>query len=227
MANKIISYHLSVISYSGKEPDGILDRQTKTALLLAAGLAVSLALAVAFGSESLSFSNLTDEQRTILFDIRIPRVLLAACVGASLAAAGAGLQSLLRNPLAEPYLLGVSNGAALGTMLAFVFFESFRMVAACSGVCGCRCCDICRLSDSSDEGRDECRTAGAFGRDRDDVFVVDHRAADQPARRGKTPDVHVLAAGRSFAVDAERVYLAGAVAVVGTMCYGRRPGRST
>ena len=78
------------------------------------------------GSESLSFSNLRDEQRAILFDIRIPRVLLAACVGASLAAAGAGLQSLLRNPLAEPYLLGVSNGAALGTMLAFAFFESFE-----------------------------------------------------------------------------------------------------
>ncbi len=95
-------------------------------MLLTAGLAVSLALAVVFGSESLSFSNLTDEQRTILFDIRIPRVLLAACVGASLAAAGAGLQSLLRNPLAEPYLLGVSNGAALGTLLAFLFFETFE-----------------------------------------------------------------------------------------------------
>jgi len=95
-------------------------------LLLTAGLAISLVLGTAFGSESLSFLNLTDEQRTILFDIRIPRVLLAACVGASLAAAGAGLQSLLRNPLAEPYLLGVSNGAALGTMLALVFFETFE-----------------------------------------------------------------------------------------------------
>lgn len=78
---------------------------------------------MAFGSESLSFLDLNRSERTILFDIRIPRVLLAACVGASLAAAGAGLQALLRNPLAEPYLLGVSNGAALGTMLAFVFFE--------------------------------------------------------------------------------------------------------
>jgi iron complex transport system permease protein len=103
-----------------------LDRRTKTALLLTAGLAVSLVLAGALGSERLSFFDLTDEQRAILFDIRIPRVLLAACVGASLAAAGAGLQSLLRNPLAEPYLLGVSNGAALGTMLAFAFFENFE-----------------------------------------------------------------------------------------------------
>lgn len=103
-----------------------MNRKIKTALLLTAGLAVSLILAIALGSESLSFPSLTDEHQAILFDIRIPRVLLAACVGASLAAAGAGLQSLLRNPLAEPYLLGVSNGAALGTMLAFVFFESFE-----------------------------------------------------------------------------------------------------
>lgn len=92
-------------------------------MFLIAGLVVALLLGVAFGSESLSFLDLNRSERTILFDIRIPRVLLAACVGASLAAAGAGLQALLRNPLAEPYLLGVSNGAALGTMLAFVFFE--------------------------------------------------------------------------------------------------------
>jgi iron complex transport system permease protein len=101
-----------------------LDKRAKIALLLLAALGVSLAAAVAFGSERLSFLDLTAEQRVILFDIRIPRVLLAAAVGASLAAAGAGLQSLLRNPLAEPYLLGVSNGAALGTMLGFVFFEN-------------------------------------------------------------------------------------------------------
>jgi iron complex transport system permease protein len=82
-------------------------------------------LATALGSERLNFFDLSDEQRAILFDIRLPRVLLAAGVGASLAVAGAALQSLLRNPLAEPYLLGVSNGAALGMMLAFVLFEQF------------------------------------------------------------------------------------------------------
>jgi iron complex transport system permease protein len=70
---------------------------------------------------------MTGEQRTILVEIRLPRVLLAACVGGSLAAAGAGLQALLRNPLAEPYLLGVSNGAALGTMLAFSFFSQSEL----------------------------------------------------------------------------------------------------
>ncbi len=89
-------------------------------------LAVSLSVAIFFGSENLTFFEMTETQRAILYDVRIPRVLLGACVGASLALAGASLQALLRNPLAEPYLLGVSNGAALGTMLAFVFFESFE-----------------------------------------------------------------------------------------------------
>ena len=65
---------------------------------------------------------LSSEQQAILFDIRLPRILLAGAVGTCLAAAGAGYQALLRNPLAEPYLLGVSNGAAVGTMTALVFF---------------------------------------------------------------------------------------------------------
>ncbi len=87
-------------------------------------LLIVLAAAVLLGSEKLAFFELDENQRTILFDVRLPRVLLGAAVGASLALAGASLQSLLRNPLAEPYLLGVSNGAALGTMLAFVFFAN-------------------------------------------------------------------------------------------------------
>jgi len=86
-------------------------------------LIAALAAAIYFGSENLSFFELNQTQSSILFDVRLPRVLLGATVGASLAVAGASLQSLLRNPLAEPYLLGVSNGAALGTMLAFVFFS--------------------------------------------------------------------------------------------------------
>ncbi len=99
-------------------------------------LVIALAVAVFLGSEKLRFFELTDEQNAILFDIRLPRILLGATVGASLALAGASLQSLLRNPLAEPYLLGVSNGAALGTMLAFIFFaasETARPLMAFAG----------------------------------------------------------------------------------------------
>lgn len=86
----------------------------------------ALTIGTLLGSEKLPFFELNEQQATILFEIRLPRVLLGACVGASLAVAGASLQSLLRNPLAEPYLLGVSNGAALGTMLAFVFFSQYE-----------------------------------------------------------------------------------------------------
>ena len=64
---------------------------------------------------------LSSDQEAILFDIRLPRILLAGAVGICLATAGAGYQALLRNPLAEPYLLGISNGAAVGTMIALVF----------------------------------------------------------------------------------------------------------
>jgi iron complex transport system permease protein len=79
---------------------------------------------------------LSSEQQAILFDLRLPRILLAGAVGMSLAAAGAGYQALLRNPLAEPYLLGISNGAAVGTMTALVFFgahEWSRPVMAFAG----------------------------------------------------------------------------------------------
>lgn len=69
---------------------------------------------------------LSGDQFDILFQLRLPRILLAAAVGGSLATAGASYQALLRNPLAEPYLLGVSNGAAVGTMIALVFFGAFE-----------------------------------------------------------------------------------------------------
>ena len=51
-------------------------------------------------------------------DLRVPRVLLGFLVGGSLAVSGAALQALVRNPLAEPYLLGLSGGAGLGAVLA-------------------------------------------------------------------------------------------------------------
>lgn len=64
---------------------------------------------------------ITGMQRTIVLDIRIPRVLGAAFAGVLLAGAGILMQSVLQNPLASPYTLGVSNGAALGATVAIVF----------------------------------------------------------------------------------------------------------
>ncbi len=63
---------------------------------------------------------LTRTERTILFQLRLPRVISACLVGGSLAAAGVGFQSLFRNPLADPYVIGASSGAALGVTLAVV-----------------------------------------------------------------------------------------------------------
>ena len=118
--------------------------------LLALTLVFAVVLMSLIGSESLppraslcalatlgtSQCGLERDQYDILFQIRLPRILLAAAVGGSLATAGASYQALLRNPLAEPYLLGVSNGAAVGTMVALVFFganEWSRPVLAFAG----------------------------------------------------------------------------------------------
>lgn len=60
-------------------------------------------------------------QRRLIVDIRLPRVLLALIVGAGLASAGAALQFLFRNPLAEPNLLGISSGSAFGGILMMMF----------------------------------------------------------------------------------------------------------
>ena len=57
----------------------------------------------------------------ILLHVRLPRLVLAFCVGGALAAVGVALQALLRNPLAEPYVLGISSGAAFGATLGMLF----------------------------------------------------------------------------------------------------------
>ncbi len=65
----------------------------------------------------------------ILFSIRLPRVFLGSLVGASLAVAGAAFQSLLRNPLADPYVLGVSTGASMGTIVFSIAAASLGFTA--------------------------------------------------------------------------------------------------
>ncbi len=67
--------------------------------------------------------------RLIVLDLRLPRILLGILVGAALSVAGAGFQALLRNPLADPYVLGVSSGAALGTIVALLAAPRISAVA--------------------------------------------------------------------------------------------------
>ncbi len=86
----------------------------------AVDIEVSKALRDVFGRQ-------TTVESLILLDIRLPRALLAIVVGATLGLAGAALQGLLRNPLAEPGIIGVSNGAALGAVI--VFYYGFSGIA--------------------------------------------------------------------------------------------------
>lgn len=65
---------------------------------------------------------------TIILSIRLPRVVLASLVGASLAMAGAAFQGLFRNPMADPYVIGASSGASLGAAVAVVFGVNLRLM---------------------------------------------------------------------------------------------------
>jgi len=67
---------------------------------------------------------LSEQQATILADLRLPRVIVAGIVGAALSASGAAYQAVFRNPLADPYLLGAAAGAGLGATLAVTFGPS-------------------------------------------------------------------------------------------------------
>jgi iron complex transport system permease protein len=89
-------------------------------LILVAGLIASMVIALCVGYQPLDLHALQTDPlaRAVLFRIRLPRVLMASMVGASLALVGAALQALFRNPLAEPFTLGVSGGASLGASLA-------------------------------------------------------------------------------------------------------------
>ncbi len=73
-------------------------------------------------------SELPTEYRLIVFDLRLPRILLGIMVGAALAVSGASFQALLRNPLADPYVLGVSSGSALGSILALILAPGFALI---------------------------------------------------------------------------------------------------
>ncbi|HEX6160157.1 MAG TPA: iron ABC transporter permease [Thermoanaerobaculia bacterium] len=96
----------------------------KAVFILTLLLLAMLAVAVSIGATRLSWPALVagDEvARSIFFHIRLPRVLLAAAIGATLAVAGVTFQTLLRNPLADPFILGVSGGAACGAAVSTAF----------------------------------------------------------------------------------------------------------
>ncbi|WP_424186306.1 FecCD family ABC transporter permease [Actinokineospora sp. G85] len=120
-----------------------------TVLVLVALLGLSVVVSTAFGAEQLPLGSVarvlwartcgcatTDlASDTIVWQFRVPRVLLAVLVGAGLALAGVGMQTLVRNPLADPYLLGVSSGAGVGAsaVLTMGLFASAGVYALTAG----------------------------------------------------------------------------------------------
>ncbi|MFB7158355.1 FecCD family ABC transporter permease [Lysinibacillus sp. NPDC056232] len=96
-------------------------------------LIISIWCGVAIGSVHIPLEVLWNKDAdetvaNILWKIRLPRVLLAGLVGASLAIAGAAFQGLLKNPLADPYTLGVSSGASVGAVMTIFFSVSIPVV---------------------------------------------------------------------------------------------------
>jgi iron complex transport system permease protein len=111
---------------------------------LCAALVIVIALATSIGSVHVpfgtTFSILADKlpfididqswsnaTATIVLDIRLPRIILAGLVGAALAIAGATYQGLFRNPLADPYLIGVAQGASLGAVIGFLLPAAWNL----------------------------------------------------------------------------------------------------
>lgn len=105
-------------------------RKVTLVVILAVGLLFAIIVATAIGSIKLPFSQVLSfllrldrsGQGRIVWDVRLPRVLAAIVVGASLSLSGTMMQSVLRNPLASPYTLGLSSAAAFGASVAIVFF---------------------------------------------------------------------------------------------------------
>ena len=112
-----------------------MSRSLIVGLGLSIALLLSLGAALAWGSESLSWNAIATALRhgpgdgapdrivhLIVWELRMPRALLALAVGGGLAVIGVAMQALVRNPLAEPYVLGVSSGASAGASLFYLGF---------------------------------------------------------------------------------------------------------
>jgi iron complex transport system permease protein len=109
-----------------------------TMIVVAATLVVASLVSLASGTYSISFANLiafnlNDTERSVLATLRAPRMLVALAGGAIFGLAGAAMQSLFRNPLAEPGLLGVPTAAALGAAISLVIFSAGSSLALWPG----------------------------------------------------------------------------------------------
>lgn len=124
-------------------------------LLLSVGLVLSVLIAVTFGSSAIPFSDVyrvilnqlfgigeeavygTGPLHDIVIYIRLPRLILAVAVGMGLAVCGVVMQAIVKNPLADPYILGVSSGASLGATVAIMLGVGSFLGSNFVGIMGC------------------------------------------------------------------------------------------
>ncbi len=120
-------------------------RILKASLVLSLLLLLSVTLGLTLGSTEFNpgalFKVLSGEESmlgTIILRLRLPRVITASLVGAALSLGGLVFQALLRNPLAEPYILGISGGAAIGAiigiLMGFAIFPGVSLLAFCGSM---------------------------------------------------------------------------------------------
>lgn len=164
--------------------------------VLASALAVALVAGVLFGTMRLSLTELANGvlgvgdpmSIAVVRTLRLPRVLLAALVGAGLGASGAALQGATRNKLAEPYLLGVSGGAAVGAVLATALRAPIAVVPVAGFIGALVAVGLTLLVARASGGRGDARIVlmagvivGAFA---NSVIMVALANADASAVRG-------------------------------------------
>ena len=105
-------------------------RLVRSMCILLVVLAAATAVALAIGRQPIEFSKVLADPfaRTLFFRLRLPRVLMGLVIGSSLALSGAALQALFRNPLADPFTLGVSGGGGAGASIAIAMGWSVRVL---------------------------------------------------------------------------------------------------
>jgi iron complex transport system permease protein len=131
--------HWSKRIFSQRETTLMPSRSFSVALFVAMALLVATSIvSLAFGTYPISFANLlslnlNDTEQSVIVNLRGPRVVAALAAGATFGVAGAAMQSLFRNPLAEPGLLGVPTAAALGAAISLVVIAENSSLALWPG----------------------------------------------------------------------------------------------